>query len=93
VPFHPHRAGHALSNRTPRAAELAAGRDFLRIILARFKPRVLVAVGRQAQASLAALNVAHHALRHPAHGGSAAFLAGLNALFRGSNPAAAGDLA
>lgn len=90
VPFHPHRAGRPLSNRTPRAAELTAGRDFLRIILAHFRPRLLVAVGRQAQASLAALGVAHHALRHPAHGGSAAFLAGLNALFRENVPGAAG---
>lgn len=80
VPFHPHRAGRMLSNRPPRAAELAQGRDFLREMLARFRPRTLVAVGRSAQGSLTALGLEHHALRHPAHGGSGEFVAGLRAL-------------
>ena len=80
APFHPHRPGRALSNRPPRAAELAQGRDFLREVLAHFRPRLLVAVGRSAQGSLTALGVAHHALRHPAHGGSADFAAGLRDL-------------
>ncbi|MDD9955205.1 MAG: uracil-DNA glycosylase [Anaerolineaceae bacterium] len=80
VPFHPHRAGQMLSNRPPRAAELAQGCDVLRELLARFRPRTLVAVGRSAQGSLAALGLEHHALRHPAHGGSGEFVAGLRAL-------------
>ena len=80
APFHPHRAGRPLSNRPPRAAELAQGRDFLRELLARFRPRTLVAVGRTAQGSLTALGLEHHALRHPAHGGSGEFVAGLRAL-------------
>lgn len=80
VPFHPQRAGRMLSNRPPRAAELAQGRDFLCEVLSHFRPRVLVAVGRSAEGSLAALGLEHHALRHPAHGGSAAFVAGLRML-------------
>ncbi len=86
VPFHPHRAGRALSNRAPRAIELAQGRDFLRELLANFRPRTLVAVGRSAQGSLAALGLEHHALRHPAHGGSGEFVAGLRALYEESGP-------
>lgn len=80
VPFHPQRAGCMLSNRPPRAAELEQGRDYLVEVLAHFAPRVLVAVGRSAQGSLAALGLEHHALRHPAHGGSGEFVAGLRAL-------------
>lgn len=80
VPFHPHRAGRPLSNRPPRAAELAQGRDFLQEVLARFRPRILVAVGRTAQGSLAARGLEHRALRHPAHGGSGEFVAGMRAL-------------
>ncbi len=80
VPFHPQRAGRMLSNRPPRAAELAQGRDYLVEVLSHFRPRVLVAVGRSAEGSLAALALEHHALRHPAHGGSAAFVAGLQTL-------------
>ena len=82
VPFHPQRAGRPLSNRPPRAAELAQGRDILCCILARFRPRVLVAVGRPAQASLNALGLVHQPLRHPAQGGSREFTAGLMALFQ-----------
>ena len=81
VPFHPQPAGRPPGNRPPRAAELAQGRDFLCGILTRFRPRVLVAVGRTAQSSLAALGLAHHPLRHPAQGGSREFVAGLNALW------------
>lgn len=80
VPFHPQRAGRTLSNRTPRAAELAQGRAYLVEVLSHFRPRVPVAVGRSAQGSLAALGLEHHALRHPAHGGSGEFAEGLRAL-------------
>ncbi len=80
VPFHPHRPGRMLSNRPPRAAELEQGRDFLRELLAHFRPGLVAAVGRSAQGSLAALGVEHHALRHPAHGGSGEFTSGLRAL-------------
>lgn len=80
APFHPQRAGLMLSNRPPRAAELAQGRAYLVEVLSHFRPRLLVAVGRSAQGSLAALGLEHHALRHPAHGGSREFVAGLQAL-------------
>ncbi len=81
VPFHPQRAGQVLGNRPPRAAEIALGRDFLQALLGHFAPRVLVGVGRTAQASLAASGLAHHRLRHPAQGGSVAFTSGLRTLY------------
>lgn len=90
VPFHPQRPGRMLSNRPPRAAELAQGRDYLVEVLSHFRPRVLVAVGRSAQGSVAALGLEHHALRHPAHGGSGEFVAGLRVLCVGQGLADTG---
>jgi hypothetical protein len=66
VPTHP---GTATSNRTPSRAEIAAGRAFLDEVT---RGRTVIAVGRIAAATLDAPYV-----RHPSHGGAAAFAAGL----------------
>ena len=66
VPTHPGTAG---SNRPPTRAEIDASRGFLEEVTA---GRAVVAVGRVAAAVLDAPYV-----RHPAHGGAAAFAAGV----------------
>lgn len=66
VPTHP---GTATANRRPTRAEVAAARPFLDELA---RGRRVVAVGRLASETLAAPYV-----RHPAHGGGAAFAAGL----------------
>jgi uracil-DNA glycosylase len=66
VPTHP---GTAVSNRRPTRGEIAAARPFLLELRER---RLVVAVGRVAAAALAAPYV-----RHPSHGGAAAFADGL----------------
>jgi hypothetical protein len=75
VPTHPHRPGEPDSNRPPTRAEIAAARCFLDELAAR---RRVIAVGRLAERELAAPYV-----RHPSHGGAAAFrsslIAALNA--------------
>ncbi|PDV97664.1 uracil-DNA glycosylase [Candidatus Chloroploca asiatica] len=78
-PLHPHRPGNDQSNRLPRAAELALGRPLLRQMLALFPGVPVVAMGRVAAAMLTALEVPHHAVRHPAQGGAVAFAEGLKA--------------
>jgi uracil-DNA glycosylase len=71
VPTHP---GTAASNRRPTAAEIRAAQPFLDELT---RGRTVVAVGRLAAAALGAPYV-----RHPSHGGAAAFAAGLRrALF------------
>ena len=80
-PFHPHQAGFPASNRPPRQAELTAGEPFLRWIISTFEPVVIVGVGRQAEKTLQRLAVPHTALRHPSHGGKAAFAAGLHQIY------------
>jgi uracil-DNA glycosylase len=66
VPTHP---GTARSNRAPTREEIAAGRPFLDAVTS---GRDVVAVGRVAAAALDAPYV-----RHPSHGGAAAFAEGL----------------
>jgi len=66
VPTHPGSAG---SNRRPNRAEIEAARPFLEELA---KGRRVVAVGRIAAAALGEPYV-----RHPSHGGAAAFAAGL----------------
>ena len=66
VPTHP---GTATSNRAPSRAEIAAARPFLDEMT---RGRTVIAVGRVAAAALDAPYV-----RHPSHGGAAAFASGL----------------
>jgi uracil-DNA glycosylase len=66
VPTHP---GTERSNRPPRRDEIAAGVAFARELA---RGRTIVAVGRCAEAALAAPYV-----RHPSHGGAAEFRDGL----------------
>jgi uracil-DNA glycosylase len=72
VPTHPHRRGHHASNRRPTGREVEAGLPFLDELR---RGRRAVAVGRLAHAVLGGPYV-----RHPSHGGAAAFRAGLEAV-------------
>ena len=69
VPTHPHLPGRPGSNRPPTRAEAAEGARFLAELA---RGRRVVAVGRIAQRLLGAPYV-----RHPSHGGAAAFRDGL----------------
>ena len=70
VPTHP---GSARSNRRPTRVEVEAAASFLRELT---RGRAAIAVGRLAAAALEAPYV-----RHPSHGGAAAFEAGLREAF------------
>jgi uracil-DNA glycosylase len=70
VPTHP---GNEASNRRPTRAEVEAASPFLRELT---QDRVPIAVGRLAAAALDAPYV-----RHPSHGGAAAFEEGLRQAF------------
>jgi uracil-DNA glycosylase len=69
VPTHPHLPGRPDTNRRPSRAEIEESRPFL-LELARC--RRAIAVGRLAHAVLGGAYV-----RHPSHGGAAAFRTGL----------------
>ncbi|WP_329133757.1 uracil-DNA glycosylase [Streptomyces sp. NBC_01476] len=81
-PHHPYVPGDPLTNRTPRAAEVAAGAPVALALAAVYGITSLVAVGRKAQGALAAAGIDAPAVRHPAQGGARIFteqLAALNA--------------
>ena len=69
VPTHPHRPGRPESNRRPTGAEVAAGAAFVAELA---RGRLVVAVGRVAHGLLGGVYV-----RHPSHGGAAAFRSAL----------------
>ena len=69
VPTHPYRPGRPASNRRPTESEVAEAMRFLEQLA---RGRLPIAVGRLAHSILGGRYV-----RHPSHGGSAAFRAGL----------------
>ncbi len=62
-----------LSNRKPTRAELDRGSVVLRSVLDLFSPATVYAIGRVSEEALARLGVQAPYIRHPSHGGKAAF--------------------
>ncbi len=79
LPLHPHRPGDSQSNRTPTVAEQRMGIPFVEAVLGLFDIRLVLAVGRKAQRTLAEMGVEALPLRHPSQGGKAEFVAGIRA--------------
>lgn len=70
-PFHPHIKGYPFTNRQHTAIERAIGEVFLERLIRLLSPHRLIAVGRNAEASLAKVaggRPVHH-VRHPSYGG------------------------
>ncbi|MGJ3239409.1 MAG: uracil-DNA glycosylase [Anaerolineae bacterium] len=80
VPFHPHKAGLPCSNRRPRVSETRIGIDYLHEIITFFQPEVIIAVGNVAESTMMSAGINCVKVRHPAQGGKADFVAGLNKL-------------
>ena len=72
-PYHPHRPRVPASNRAPSCAELAVGRRSLLRLLERFPIAEVIAVGNVAAAALVRWSIPARKVRHPGHGGKAAF--------------------
>jgi uracil-DNA glycosylase len=79
-PFHTHVPGRPLSNRTPTLAETAVGAPFWQALIELFPIESVVAVGNVAHRSLQRSGLSVPKIRHPAHGGRAAFTLGLQEL-------------
>jgi len=77
LPFHPHKPGKPLSNRTPLRGEQEAGFAFLLELRSIFDCPPLVAVGNVAARSLERAGLPHKMVRHPAYGGKAEFQRGV----------------
>lgn len=76
-PWHPWRPAGPLTNRLPEKNLVRENLDLLEALLEATAPARIVAVGRTAQAGLAALGIEAPAVRHPANGGATLFRAQL----------------
>jgi uracil-DNA glycosylase len=77
LPFHPHAADKALSNRTPSKSEREMGLPYLLALREIFPEARIVTAGRIASEVLSDAGVIHSAARHPAYGGKHEFQAGV----------------
>lgn len=76
-PYHPHKLGNELTNRTPKPEEIKIGRQFITRLIDIYGIQKVVAVGRVAEGTLKELNIEAPAVRHPSHGGATLFAQGL----------------
>lgn len=80
-PLHPHEPGDPQSNRCHTRFERNACRPLLTWLLEALNPRVVVAVGRDAQLALADLGIEAMQVRHPSYGGQSDFISGIEGLY------------
>ncbi|NNU41030.1 uracil-DNA glycosylase [Rhizobium sophorae] len=80
-PLHPHEHGDPQSNRCHTRGERNACRPLLSWLLDVLDPRVVVAVGRDAQLALADLGIDAMQVRHPSYGGQSDFISGIEGLY------------
>lgn len=84
-PFHPHKKGAPLTNRTPTGEELSVGLSYTKQLIEMSAPNIIFAIGRKSEETLAAGGIRAIPLRHPANGGAALFRQGLFDALRGND--------
>ena len=82
-PWHPHKAGNLLTNRTPSTPELDVGGEFAKMLLELVLSMQIVAIGQKAADTLGRYGIACKAVRHPSMGGAETFRAQVAELFKG----------
>ena len=82
-PFHPHKEGKLLTNRTPSAAELDVGVEYAKMLLELVPDMQIVAIGQKAADTLRRYGIDCVAVRHPSMGGAEIFKAQVAALLGG----------
>jgi uracil-DNA glycosylase len=80
-PFHPHGPGEPMTNRCHTRSERMACKPILQSLITTLKPKHLIAIGRDAQAALADLELEATAVRHPSYGGQNDFIGGLEEFY------------
>lgn len=82
--WHPHKEGDPMTNRTPKGAELKDGLHLLSRMIELFPDARVVAVGRNAEKSLALLGRnLDVSVRHPSMGGANEFREGMKGIVGG----------
>lgn len=81
VQLHPYKFGNLLSNRKPKADEVALGTPAMQLLIEAFPKAKIVAVGGVAKGLLETMGVnVAGAVRHPAYGGASQFSTELESL-------------
>jgi uracil-DNA glycosylase len=80
-PFHPHEPDDPFSNRCHTASERQLTLPLLSMLIEMFRPRQLVAIGRDAEGALQGLSVPVATVRHPSYGGQSEFIASLYTMY------------
>ena len=80
-PFHPHEPNDSFSNRCHTASERQLALPLLENIITMFKPKRLVAIGRDAYLALRDLDIRVVPVRHPSYGGQTEFMDSLHELY------------
>ena len=80
-PLHPHEAGDPFSNRCHTRAEREVTWPLLEALIAMIRPRRIIAIGRDAGAALAEIEIPVSTVRHPSYGGQAEFISGVSAIY------------
>jgi uracil-DNA glycosylase len=78
-PFHPYKKYKKLSNRKPTKFEISEGISYIDDLIAIFKPKHILALGRYGQESLQNIypNRQIEYIRHPSYGGKEEFIKGM----------------
>lgn len=80
-PLHPHESNDPLSNRCHTRAEREACSPLLTWLIANLQPKLVVAIGRDAELALADMGIAASQVRHPSYGGQGEFIDGMRSLY------------
>jgi uracil-DNA glycosylase len=80
-PFHPHEPDDPFSNRCHTSSERRLTLPLLAMLIDMFRPRQLVAIGRDAEGALQEFAVPVTTVRHPSYGGQSEFIASIYAMY------------
>lgn len=80
-PLHPHGPDDPMSNRCHTRAEREACRPLLAWLIANLHPKIVVAIGRDAELALADMGIVASQVRHPSYGGQTEFMEGICSLY------------
>ena len=81
LPFHPHEPDNPMSNRLHTRRERKIGEVFIGHLVELLRPEVVIALGRDSQASLDGLGIPATYVRHPSYGGQGEFTSAMFSLF------------
>jgi uracil-DNA glycosylase len=79
--LHPHEPDDPLSNRCHTRAEREACRPLLVWLIDNLRPKLIVAIGRDAALALGDMGVTAAQVRHPSYGGQDEFVQGIRSLY------------